>query len=260
MHNRLIGLVFAIPLLSFLLLYWLEKRTPAVATDNQSKSHSKSHAVDDWLMNLSGFVRQGVVIPCLGYFLSSQVFPQVVPHAKGTLPLGFWGAFGLNVIGVDFLYYLQHRAFHGIPWLWKFHAPHHYAPVVNIWVTSRNALVTHFLFVYLLINPVAGFLCDAPDGFFMGAMVTAALDLFRHANIVVKWPVLSGIITLPSDHHRHHDVNQPFVNYGANWMIWDRLFCTADIQASDSQTKQLRPSAQMPCPSVTTQLFFPWKV
>jgi sterol desaturase/sphingolipid hydroxylase (fatty acid hydroxylase superfamily) len=237
-----------VPFFSFLMLFALEKKFPA-STSN------KHFTASDWLMNLSGFGMQGLVIPLVGYFLATCYFPALLPGSQGVLPLGFAGAFLLNFIGVDFLYYLQHRAFHAIPSLWKLHAPHHHSPVVNIWVTSRNALVTHFLFVYMLINPILGYLCDFPEGFFAGAMLTAALDLFRHANLRVRLPFLEGIILLPQDHHRHHDADRVFANYGANFIIWDRLFGTVDRQ--DVYPLHFTVSSS---PSLTTQLLFPWRV
>ena len=236
-----------LPFVVFILLCWLELKLPA-------KIQGTVYSVGDWIMNLSGFFMQGIVVPLAGYFIAAHVLPHYFPSAQGILPLGIMGAFLLNVVGVDFLYYLQHRAFHQIPWLWKMHAPHHYSPVVNVWATSRNALLTHFLFVYMLVNPVLGYLCDAPEAFFAGAMFTAALDLFRHSNVRLRLPALQGFFVLPKDHHRHHDSEKHFANYGANFIIWDRLFGTADIQDNYPNTY----SSANP-PSIVTQLFYPWK-
>ncbi len=76
-----------------------------------------------------------------------------MPGGAGILPIGWWGAFLLNFVVIDFLYYWQHRWFHRIRPLWKLHRCHHTARRVDIWVTSRNTLVMHFLFVYFLLNP-----------------------------------------------------------------------------------------------------------
>lgn len=236
-----------LPLLSFIVLLGLEKSMPA-------QSIGKDYTPSDWLMNLSGFWMQGLVIPLLSYYISTQWLPDLLPGSQGILPFGFVGAFLINFVGVDFLYYWQHRAFHKVPVLWKLHAPHHHSPVVNIWGTSRNALITHFLFVYMLVNPILGYLCDSPEGFFAGAMITAALDLFRHANIKIKMPLLEGIFMLPRDHHRHHDAERAFANYGANFMLWDRLFGTSDTSNEHSEIY----SVPKP-PSFTTQLLYPWR-
>jgi sterol desaturase/sphingolipid hydroxylase (fatty acid hydroxylase superfamily) len=235
-----------LPLVTFILLLWLEISVPAGIA-------GKDYEFGDWIMNLSGFFMQGIVVPVAGYYLATDVFPEFLPEFQGTLPLGIAGAFMLNFIGVDFLYYFQHRAFHQVPWLWKLHAPHHYSPTLSIWATSRNALLTHFLFVYLLINPILGYLCNVPEAFFAGAMCTAALDIFRHSSIRAEWPLLRGILVLPRDHHRHHDSDKVFSNYGANLLIWDRMFGTADPGADYPKSYAVAGA-----PGYTTQLLCPW--
>jgi sterol desaturase/sphingolipid hydroxylase (fatty acid hydroxylase superfamily) len=236
-----------LPLFVFFILLWLEKKRPIRGTGTH-------YTAGDWLLNISGFFMQGIVIPLTGYCLATQVLPFFFPAAAGILPLGIIGAFLLNVIGIDFLYYLQHRAFHGVPWLWKLHATHHYSPRVDIWTTSRNALLIHFLFVYTLINPVLGYLCDAPGAFFAGAMVTAALDVLRHSRLRLEISFLKGIWISPRDHHRHHDGAKRDANFGANLAIWDRMFRTADLDAEYPLTYTVPDP-----PRYITQLLFPWK-
>lgn len=237
-----------LPLTAFLILCCCEMLFPRNVL---LRAYSKS----DWILNLSGFVMQGVVIPLVSYFAAVELLPLLFPAMQGVLKIGALGALLLNLVVVDFLYYLQHRAFHEIPWLWKFHAPHHYSPKVNIWCSSRNALLTHFFFVYLLVNPFLGYLCDAPACFFGGAMITAAMDLFRHANMSVDFPWLKQIIVTPKQHHRHHDSAHGFANYGANFILWDRIFGTADIDGD--YPERYAPTTT---PSMIQQLFFPWRL
>lgn len=219
-----------------------------------SSTHEASYSAADWFLNLSGFFMQGLVIPLLGMVLASYVFPTLIPHLNHSLKIGFVGSFLLNFVFVDFLYYLQHRAFHQIPALWKLHAPHHFSPTVNVWATSRNALMTHFLFVYMLLSPVLAYLCDVTEGFFIGAMLTASLDLMRHARLAIRVPLLESILVMPAEHHRHHDSDRAEANYGANFIIWDKLFGTFE------------PAAKFPAhyagasqPSFQTQLLYPWR-
>jgi sterol desaturase/sphingolipid hydroxylase (fatty acid hydroxylase superfamily) len=222
-----------IPSLAFLVLLAGER----LATRLDSNG---GHGVWDWIIHLSGFVIQGAVTPLCGYIIATALLPAWLPHGAGVLPLGWWGAFLLNFVFVDFLYYWQHRAFHRVDWLWKLHLCHHTAKRVDVWVTSRNALVFHFMFVYVLFNPVLGYLVTRPDAFFAGAMLTASLDLLRHANIdaakvpgLARLPAqrglalwLSKVLVLPSAHHRHHGAKDFEGNYGANLIVWDLLFGT----------------------------------
>ena len=198
------------------------------------KSSSSPHRFWDWIIHLSGFLIQGAVIPLFGYVIASSLLPLTFPSGAGVISIGWWGAFLLNFVLVDFLYYWQHRWFHRIPWLWKLHLCHHTAKKVNIWVTSRNTLLLHFLFVYFLCNPFLGYLVSRPDGFFAGAMLTASLDIFRHANIDTSRffgkeffaRILGTIFVLSGMHHRHHGSSQFDGNFGANFILWDRIFGT----------------------------------
>jgi len=213
--------IVALPALTFAALALAERVLPAVA------AHARPTAADH-AVNLAGLAVQGTVVPALGYALSAVVLPHLWPEAQGVLGLGFAGAFVLCFVGVDFLYYWQHRAFHRAGVLWRLHRCHHAAPVVSVWSTARNSFVTHFLFVYLVINPWLAFLSGSVQGFMLAAAITASLDLWRHSRLVPRryWSALETVLVTPRMHHRHHDALHSGCNYGANLSLWDRLFGT----------------------------------
>ncbi len=165
---------------------------------------------------------------------------------------GWFGAFVLNFVFVDFLYYWQHRLFHRVPLLWALHQCHHASPTLSVWATSRNTFAVNFLFVYLLVNPLLGFLCDSPDGFFAAAGLTAALDLWRHSRVGAL-PGLSRVLITPWQHHWHHSEDGQRTNYGANLMLWDRCFGTL----RDAHTFPTRYGTAG-APSAWRQFLFPW--
>lgn len=218
--------LLVIPAVTFLVLLVGEWRFPRRAQER--------YGTWDWVIHLSGFLVQGALIPLLGYVIATRILPGWIPHWAGVLKLGWWGAFLLNFVFIDFLYYWQHRLFHRVPILWKLHLCHHSSPRVDVWITSRNTLLLHFLFVYFLLNPFFGHLVSVPEAFFSGAMLTASLDLFRHANIdasrlpgagfLGRW--LGKLLVTPGTHHRHHGSEDFEGNYGANLVIWDHLFGT----------------------------------
>ena len=209
----------------------------------------------DRLLNLAGLAIQGAVIPVAGYLIATRVLAVHLPELAGSLSIGWWGAFLLNFVVVDLLYYLQHRAFHCAGALWALHRCHHAAPHVNVWATSRNSLAINFLFVYLLLNPVLGFLCDRPDAFFLGAALTAALDLWRHARLPEHWTPawLGRVLVTPAHHHLHHSPAGHDANFGANLMLWDRLFGTA--REPHGYPRQYGISD---APGPWRQFLFPW--
>src|SRR5436190_12389102 len=140
-----------------------------------------AYARADHLLNLAGLLIQGAMVPVCGYLIATRMLAVHWPDAAGTVRIGWVGAFALNFVAVDGLYYWQHRLFHRVPMLWALHRCHHASPALSVWATSRNSLLVNFLFVYMLVNPLLGFLCDRPDGFFAAAALTAALDLWRHS-------------------------------------------------------------------------------
>lgn len=214
-------LIVMLPLLTFLALSLGECLLRTVPARGQATGA-------DMMINLSGFAMQGAVIPAIGYLVSHSLLPRLAPAGEGVLGLDFWEAFLLCLIGVDFLYYWQHRLFHRIGVLWRLHRCHHAAPTLSVWVTARNSLLTHFLFVYLLINPWLAYLSGSVEGFLLAASVTASLDLWRHTSLAPAphWSVLEWFLITPRLHHRHHDAADPNKNFGANLSVWDRIFGT----------------------------------
>lgn len=240
--------VVLLPCIAFLALAALELLVPA---GRSGAGYSRA----DHMLNLAGLAIQGVAVPGAGYAIATQVLAVQWPQAAGMLGIGWWGAFALNFVLVDFLYYWQHRLFHGVPALWALHQCHHASPTVSVWATSRNSLAVNFLFVYLLVNPLFGFLCDQPEGFFAGAAVTASLDLWRHSRLPDSWspPWLRSVLVTPVHHHLHHSPDGQRVNYGANLIWWDRLFGTAR-QPRGYPSAYGTPGA----PAPWRQFLYPW--
>ncbi|MDR3477447.1 MAG: sterol desaturase family protein [Gammaproteobacteria bacterium] len=244
-----------IPAISFLVLFAGEMLLP-------DRTLKYCYHRWDWLLNMTGFAMQGLVVPLCGYWIATHILPTLWPAGKGVLPLNGYGAFLLNFVGVDFLYYWQHRLFHHVPLLWRWHRCHHASPRVDIWATARNSIFVNFFFVYLLVNPLLGFMCKDPSGFFLAATFTASLDLARHTAIhTEKMPLLHAfargigyLFVTPSQHHRHHLALSKPANFGANFIIWDKLFKTFCVNMPQHLIYQ-DPEAPHPL----QQLLYPFK-
>ncbi len=185
-------------------------------------------ALADYLLNGSGLVMQGLVVPLMSLWLGrllAEAFPGLDGIIKGALP-----AFLLGFVGLDFLYYWQHRWLHASGW--SLHRVHHGARRLGAWVCSRNSLITHCLFVYLLPGALLNVACEAKTACFAAAMLTASLDLWRHSavrwpDLQMKWMVwLDSVLITPASHHLHHASGSTVRNFGANLAIWDRCFST----------------------------------
>jgi len=243
-----------LPFVAFWLCVFLERLAPP------HQSHPRD-GTGEWVMNLAGLAMQGCVVPLAGYLIAVHVLAPTLAPISGVWAIGFWGAFLLNVLAVDLLYYVQHRAFHQRQ-LWPWHQAHHAAPRVSVWATSRNTIWTHFVFVYFLLNPWLAALTDSPEGFFAGAMLTAALDCWRHSRI--DWAKLgldgplriaSLLIITPAAHHRHHADGLAVANFGANFSLWDRLFGT--YAESHGLPERYQPQTS---PTLWCQFWWPWRI
>lgn len=235
-----------LPLIVFVTLAVLERETPRPAIVASRADH---------FLNLAGLALQGIAIPAAGYLIATRVLAVEWPDLAGRFHIGLWGAFALNFVLVDLLYYAEHRFFHRVSALWALHQCHHASPSVSVWATSRNSLFINFLFVYLLLNPVLGFLCDRPEGFFFGAALTASLDLWRHSRLPERFAPawLGRVLVTPVHHHLHHSPDGQRVNFGANLMLWDRLFGT-DREPEGYPARYGTPKA----PGPWRQFLFPW--
>ena len=220
--------------------------------ERASQPASHGYGRQDHVLNLVGLAVQGIVVPLAGYWIATHLLAAAWPRGAGTLPLGWLGAFMLNFVVVDFLYYWQHRLFHRVPTLWALHQCHHASPTLNVWASSRNSLAANFLFVYMLLNPLLGFLCDRPDAFFTAAAVTASLDLWRHSRLPAP-ALLAQVLITPAEHHAHHSPDGEAVNFGANLILWDRLFGTAHRAQGFPAEYGTRAA-----PGAWRQFLFPW--
>lgn len=179
----------------------------------------------EWVLDLAGLAVQGWAVPLGAAWLGRALWAPLVP--AGSLPLGWAGGLLASLVVVDALYYGNHRLLHR---LWPLHRVHHGAPAMDVWVTARNTLWTTPAIVYPWANSFFLHALDAPGGFVLGAAITAALDLWRHAPLDLP-PALDAALAriglvLPRHHAWHHARERHHHNFGANWSWWDRLFGT----------------------------------
>ncbi len=141
-----------------------------------------------------------------------------------------WLEVAAAIVLLDFAIYVQHRLFHLVPWLWRFHAVHHADRAFDVTTAVRfhpGEIVISLGYkigLVFLIGPAA-----------LAALLFEALlssaSLFNHANLKLPHRVDAAIRTLivtPDMHRIHHsvEIDEHNRNFGflASW--WDRLFGT----------------------------------
>lgn len=185
---------------------------------------------EDWALDISGLLVQGLLVPALQVGLVYGLLMKVAPGANGSLEMSWASAFVLNFVAVDYLYYWNHRLLHSKA-LWESHAVHHTAERADVFITSRNTLWAPLVIVYVWANGIFLFLLKDPAAFLLSASITASLDLWRHTTLFAPpgslfHRALSFVIITPNEHIWHHSSDQPGRNFGANLSIWDRLHGT----------------------------------
>ncbi|MBK9975194.1 MAG: sterol desaturase family protein [Planctomycetes bacterium] len=136
--------------------------------------------------------------------------------------------FVLVVLVVDFTCYWLHRAFHAVPFLWRFHAVHHSIEHMDWLAGSRQHLGD------ILVTRAAGFVPVFVLGFADVAVYAYILlisfhAVFIHANARVGLGWFGRVLTSPRYHHWHHTDQAGLLdkNFAVLLPVWDVLFGTA---------------------------------
>ncbi len=132
------------------------------------------------------------------------------------------------VVVADLAEYVVHRAFHRVPWLWRFHAIHHSAQAMDWLAGSRlhllDIVVTRglsFVPLYLL-----GF---SPPALYAYLVFVSFHAVFIHANVRFRFRPIEWLVVTPRFHHWHHAAAPEAVdrNFAVHLPVIDRLFGTS---------------------------------
>jgi lathosterol oxidase len=137
-----------------------------------------------------------------------------------------WLQFVEIVFVADLFQYAIHRAFHAVPWLWRFHAIHHSSREMDWLAGSRLHLVDviatrAFAFVPLFL---LGF---APAALSAYLVFVAFQAVALHANLRFRFGRLRWLLATPAFHHWHHAIAPVDKNFAVHLPVIDRLFGTA---------------------------------
>jgi len=126
----------------------------------------------------------------------------------------------------DFIYYWKHRLFHSTAFGWAVHSAHHSSEELTMMATFRiswiEAPLSYFFFTPLIF---VGF---DPILLFFVIELNDVKQIWCHTDMIGSLPWLDPWLNTPQNHGRHHarDRFTADGNYGATFMIWDRIFGT----------------------------------
>jgi len=134
----------------------------------------------------------------------------------------------------DFVQYWFHRAFHEIPWLWRFHAVHHSARHMD-WIAGSRMHLLEIVFLRAFTTLPMYLLGFGEPALYAYIFFVYLLSVFVHSNIRFHFGPLQYILATPRFHHWHHGIEKEAinVNYAVHFPLLDRLFGTYHLPESD---------------------------
>lgn len=134
----------------------------------------------------------------------------------------------LCILVADLAQYWTHRAYHEIPFLWRFHSIHHSVKTMDWLAGSRQhmleLIVTRVIILGCLF--VMGFSQNVMNAYII---IVGFQAVFNHANVSLPWGPFKYLIVTPDFHHWHHASDDIAIdkNYAAHYSFLDYLFGTA---------------------------------
>ncbi|MEC9168565.1 MAG: sterol desaturase family protein [Pseudomonadota bacterium] len=159
---------------------------------------------------------------------SNQLLNSGEPLSNSSAYLVHIAIVTLSVLLLDMLIYWQHRLFHTVPMLWRFHKMHHADSHVDTTTGLRFHPVE--IAMSLGIKAAAVVMLGVPAiAIVIFEVALNGFALFNHANIRLpqKWDDRIGLVLITQRLHRiHHSQakNESNSNYGFSVSWWDRLF------------------------------------
>ncbi len=201
-------------------------------------SKMKEKNISDWSIDLLSLTIQGIIVPVLQTLVLMNLLSNIVPNMEGSLKLPAIVSFLINFVFVDYLYYWAHRFLHH-PKLWVWHRVHHSSKVMDVFVCSRNSLLTTFLLPYIWMNSIFLFLLEDKTAYITSMSITALLDAWRHSKLKLPSGVIGKFfryfLITPIEHSTHHSKKLCQKNFAANLSIWDKIHGSYSSEESDSE-------------------------
>lgn len=185
-----------------------------------------------WTTNLTLVVLNTVSLKLMGPLTAIVVAGYALDQGWGLMafspiPLPIYLEVIIGVILLDLAVYLQHVAFHRIPFLWRLHKVHHVDRDIDVTTGIRFhplesvISMTYKCVVIVLLGPIT-------LAVIVFEILLNASAMFNHANFRINSWLDRGLRVLfvtPDFHRVHHSVipKETNSNYGFFLSIWDYL-------------------------------------
>lgn len=170
------------------------------------------------------------------------------------LGLEGWGNVLLTVVGLDAVTYAWHRAYHGVPLLWRLHRVHHSDQEVDVTTSGRFHLTEMILSAIFRLGVIA-LLGASIASVVIFEIVFGFFNQLEHSNLRIPEPFetwLRWVVVTPALHRIHHSQIPQHTNsdYGTIFSFWDRCFGT--YRFTEAQRALILGLPEYPYPSDVT--------
>ena len=186
---------------------------------------------NEWLLDVGYFLSTHLPIQITSFLillpatqLTAVLGNQGLLEAMGRLP--WLVQFLLAVVVADLAEYAAHRAFHSVPFLWRFHAIHHSSKALDWLAGSRSHLVDDVVVrAFILVPMMIVFPHDVIVAYLFFVTLHAT---WTHSNFrpTIEW--LEPFLIFPRYHHWHHTSQAEAIdkNFAIHFPWIDKIFGT----------------------------------
>jgi sterol desaturase/sphingolipid hydroxylase (fatty acid hydroxylase superfamily) len=247
-------------------LAWLEARRPLRrSVESKRRRQGRNFAVAALSLATAQLVEKPVTTPL------TQLVERRRWGLLKQLPLPRSVETTLAVVLLDYTLYLWHILVHRLPFLWRFHQPHH----VDLDMDASTALRFHFGEIALSVPWRAlqvVLIGVSPSALKLWQTATLLEVMFHHSNVELPVEVerrLCRIIVTPRMHGIHHSVvrEEADSNWSSGLTLWDWLHGTLRLNVPQQEivigVPAYREPEQVTLPKVLAMPFeeqrFPWE-
>jgi sterol desaturase/sphingolipid hydroxylase (fatty acid hydroxylase superfamily) len=209
----------------------------------------KHFAVNHFIVGLALLVVNFLLHHLFGWLVSSG-FQQTVRD------IAFVPQLLLCILVADLAQYWTHRAYHEVPFLWRFHAVHHSVKTMDWLAGSRQHMLELIFTRVCVLAPL--YILGFSEGVMNAYIIVVGFQaVFNHANVHLPWGPLKYLVVTPDFHHWHHASDDEAIdkNYAAHYAFLDYLFGTAVKSTKKFPEKYGVVGDYMPDGFVRQQLF-----
>lgn len=190
-----------------------------------------------WFRNLSIVLIDTLALRLLFPLVATGVAVLAEKESWGLLQrysLSFGVQMFLGVAALDFVIYLQHAMFHGLPTLFRLHMMHH----TDLDFDTSTGVRFHPIEIILSMGIKIAMVAALGISFLavlIFEILLNATSMFNHGNVRLPGGVdrvLRLFVVTPEMHRVHHSViiRETNSNFGFNFPWWDRLLGTYKSQ------------------------------